>query len=186
VQKPQQPGFSRELLAAVKNWTKVSPHVFPLKSIRINHELNFKVYTKSGQEVGSSFMPAGREVVAVGLQGTTLTVSPSVGARMFAKINIDQTDFKQGVAYLFELRKWQRRRQQELLASQAIARQSAPSRPTRSPTSTRPATKPKNSGNKSDDSLFEDLPQPGDYGHGKFCICGDCRKKRLAQTGSLK
>ena len=184
--KPQQPGFSRELLAAVKNWTKVSPHVFPLKSVRINHELNFKVYTKSGQEVGSSFMPKGSEVVAIGLQGTTLTVSPSIGARMFAKINIEQTDFKQGVAYLFELRKWQRRRQQELLANQALARKNSPSRPTGSLASTRPATKPAQSGSKSDNSLFEDLPQPGDYGHGKFCICGDCRKKRLAQTGSLK
>ena len=29
--KPQVPGFSKELLAAVKNWTSVSPSVFPLK-----------------------------------------------------------------------------------------------------------------------------------------------------------
>ena len=157
-----------------------------MKSVRINHELNFKVYTRSGQEVGSSFMPKGSEVVAIGLQGSTLTVSPSVGARIFAKINIDQTDFKQGVASLFELRKWQRRRQQELLANQALASKNSPSRPTEPPASTRPVTKPAKSGSKSDNSLFEDLPQPGDYGHGKFCICGDCRKKRLAQTGSLK
>ena len=34
--------------------------------------------------------------------------------------------------------------------------------------------------------LFEDLPIPGDYGHGKFCICKDCREKRLAATGSMK
>ena len=35
-------------------------------------------------------------------------------------------------------------------------------------------------------SLFEDLPIPGDFGHGKFCICKDCREKRLAATGSMK
>ena len=34
-------------------------------------------------------------------------------------------------------------------------------------------------------SLFRDLPIPGDFGHGKFCICKDCRdKKELAATGS--
>ena len=184
--KPQQPGFSRELLAAVKNWTNVSPHVFPLKSVRINQDLVFKIYSKDRRAVvGSSSMPSGSEVVAVGLKGKALTVSPSVGANMFAAIDIDQTDFKQGVAYLFELRKWQRRRQQELQA-QALAQKNSSPRPSTTPTNTRPISKPTPSKKPSDNSLFEDLPQPGDYGHGKFCICGDCRKKRLAQTGSLK
>ena len=188
-QKPQQPGFSRELLAAVKNWTKVSPHVFPLKSVRVNQDLVFKIYSKDRRTVvGSSAMPSGSEVVAVGLKGKALTVSPAVGANMFASVDIDQTDFKQGVAYLFELRKWQHRRQQELQA-QALAQRNSP-RPSNTPTkpqpTSKPTSKPTPSKKPSDNSLFEDLPQPGDYGHGKFCICGDCRKKRLAQTGSLK
>ena len=184
--KPQQPGFSRELLAAVKNWTNVSPHVFPLKSVRISHDLIFKVYSKNRQAVvGSSALPGGSEVVAVGLKGKALTVSPSIGANMFASIDIDQTDFKQGVAYLFELRKWQRRRKQELQAQAIVQKNSSP-RPTNNPIKPRPSSKPPTSKKPSDNSLFEDLPQPGDYGHGKFCICGDCRKKRLAQTGSLK
>ena len=32
-------------------------------------------------------------------------------------------------------------------------------------------------------SLFEDLPQPGDYGHGKFCA--RIARTRLADTGSM-
>ena len=28
--------------------------------------------------------------------------------------------------------------------------------------------------------------RPPYFGHGRFCICKDCREKRLAQTGSLK
>jgi hypothetical protein len=184
--KPLQPGFSRELLAAVENWTNVSPHVFPLKSVRINKDLVFKIYSKDRQAVvGSSAMPSGSEVVAVSLKGKTLTVSPSIEANMLADIDIDQTDFKQGVAYLFELRKWQRRRQQELNA-QALARRNTSPPPSNPTTKPRPSSKPTTSKKPSDNSLFEDLPQPGDYGHGKFCICGDCRKKRLAQTGSLK
>jgi hypothetical protein len=183
--KPQQPGFSPELLAAVKNWNNVSPHVFPLKSVRIMQDLTFKIYSKSGQPMGSSPMVAGKEVVALGLKGRTLTVSPSVGARMFAQIDIEQTDFKQGVAYLFELRKWQRRRHQELQA-QALARRNSSTRPQNAPPPNRPSSRPATSKKTADNSLFEDLPQPGDYGHGKFCICGDCRKKRVAQTGSLK
>lgn len=184
--KPQQPGFSRELLAAVKNWSNVSPHVFPLKSVRVNQDLVFRIYSKDRRKVvGSSAMPSGSEVVALGLKGKTLTVSPSVGANMFASIDIDETDFKQGVAYLFELRKWQRRRQQELQA-QALAQKKSPSQPTSSTTRPNPSSSPSKPEEKPSNSLFEDLPQPGDYGHGKFCICGDCRKKRLAQTGSLK
>jgi hypothetical protein len=184
--KPLQPGFSRELLAAVKNWTNVSPHVFPLKSVKINQDLVFKIYSKDRRAVvGSSAVPSGSEVVAVGLKGKALTVSPSVGANMFAAIDIDQTDFKQGVAYLFELRKWQRRRKQELHA-QALARKNSSPPPSNTTTKPTPPSKTTPSKKPSDNSLFEDLPQPGDYGHGKFCICGDCRKKRLAQTGSLK
>ena len=30
------------------------------------------------------------------------------------------------------------------------------------------------------------IPDPLDFGHGRFCICKQCREKRLARTGSLK
>ena len=98
---------------------------------------------------------------------------------MRATIAIDQTDFKDGVAYLFELRKRQRVAYAERQAneSKTIA------------IKTGTASKQKSKSNppvKKSTPLFEDLPTPGDYGHGKFCICSDCRTKRLAQTGSIK
>ena len=70
-------------------------------------------------------------------------------------------DFKQGVAYLFELRKKQMaeyKRQQESKLSQKAPVADLQNR-------------------KSND-LFEDIPIPGDFGHGKFCICNDCRTKK--------
>ena len=39
------------------------------------------------------------------------------------------------------------------------------------------ASKNTNKNTNEDSSLFEDLPIPGDFGHGKFCICKDCREK---------
>ena len=53
-------------------------------------------------------LPAGREVVAIGHKGSTLIVSPSNKGTMRGSIAMDDTDFKEGVAYLFELRKRQR------------------------------------------------------------------------------
>jgi hypothetical protein len=182
--KPQMPSFSKELLAAVKNWNSVSKAVFPLKSVKVMQDLTFKAYSSSGQLMGSAPVPAGKEVVAVALRGRNLTVSPSIGSRMTASIHIDQTDFKQGVAYLFELRKVERARHEKDLKAKTIARQnSPPPSKTASSSDKLKVSKPKAT---ADNSLFMDLPIPGDYGHGKFCICGDCRKKRLAQTGSLK
>ena len=105
---------------------------------------------------------------------------------MTASIDIDQTDFKQGVAYLFELRKVERERYQQQLKNKTVAKNNSNTPkiiPNPSKTNGNAAKKPQK---QMDNSLFMDLPIPGDYGHGKFCICGDCRKKRLAQTGSLK
>ena len=98
---------------------------------------------------------------------------------MRGTIAMDDTDFKEGVAYLFELRKRQRA---------ALAKQKTKPIKTAEPvvaTTSTPTNKTKKNASKTT-SLFEDLPQPGDYGHGKFCICSDCRTKRLADTGSMK
>ncbi len=61
-------------------------------------------------------------MVAVGLYQGDLVVAPSLTGRMRGRIAIDDTDFKQGVAYLFELRNKQRaeyeKRQAELAQSQ--------------------------------------------------------------------
>jgi hypothetical protein len=112
-------------------------------------------------------------VVAVGLYQGDLVVAPSLTGRMRGRIAIDDTDFKQGVAYLFELRNKQRAEYEKRQAELAQSQQSE---------DVQSETKK----NKEDVSLFDDLPIPGDFGHGKFCICKDCREKRLAATGSMK
>lgn len=175
--KPEKAAFTPELLNAVKNWNAIPKSVFPLQAVTINKDVKFNIYSKSGQPIGSSMLPAGREVVAIGHKGNILAISPSNKGTMRGSIAMDDTDFKDGVAYLFELRKMQRlayakRKAEE---SENIAMK------TKSPASTKTAPKTKTS-----TPLFEDLPSPGDYGHGKFCICSDCRTKRLAQTGSIK
>ena len=135
------------------------------------------IYSISGQVVGSSILPAGREVVAIGHKGNLLSISPSNKGTVRGSISMDKTDFKDGVAYLFELRKMQR----SALVTKKPEVKPKPTNPVVSSSSIQPSKIGKKS-----TSLFEDLPQPGDYGHGKFCICSDCRTKRLAETGSIK
>ena len=171
--KPELPEFSEALLKAVSNWKKIPPSVFPLSSVTVKKEVNFVAKSSSNEIMARAKKAPGEEVVAVGLYQGDLLVAPSLTGRMRGRIAIDDTDFKQGVAYLFELRNKQRaeyeKRQAELAKSQK-------------------------SGNiqietikiKEEVSLFDDLPIPGDFGHGKFCICKDCREKRLAATGSMK
>ena len=105
---PQMPSFSKELLQAVQNWKRVPPSVFPLRSVSVQSPLTFRALSTQGQVIATSSLPAGKEVVALGLRGTTLTVSPSLRSPLRATIDLAETDFKQGVAYLFDLRKRQR------------------------------------------------------------------------------
>ncbi|OUU12065.1 MAG: hypothetical protein CBC00_03085 [Verrucomicrobia bacterium TMED40] len=172
---PQMPSFSKELLQAVQNWKRVPPSVFPLGSVNVQSPVTFKVLSTQGQVIATSSLPQGEEVVALGLRGNTLTISPSLNSKLRATIDIKETDFKQGVAYLFEIRKRQREYfEKERLRKLELAKSSAK------------GEKLKPVAEESTTSLFEDLPGPGDYGHGKFCICSDCREKRLADTGSMK
>ena len=52
---------------------------------------------------------------------------------MTASIDIDQTDFKQGVAYLFELRKVQRARYLENMKNRTVAQKNSSKPPPNSP-----------------------------------------------------
>jgi hypothetical protein len=175
--KPEKAAFTPDLLAAVKNWTVIPRSVFPRPAVTIKEDVKMNIYSISGQVVGSSILPAGREVVAIGHKGNLLSISPSNKGSVRGSISMDKTDFKDGVAYLFELRKMQKA---SLLAKKAAVKPKKIS-PIVPSTSSQPSKLVKKS-----TSLFEDLPQPGDYGHGKFCICSDCRTKRLAETGSIK
>jgi hypothetical protein len=168
--EPEQPEFSPELLSAVKNWQFIPKSVFPLAAVTIRQPIEFVAKTKDGQVVASAVMQPGEEVVAMGLMEKKLIVAPSLETKLRGNIDVQQTDFKQGVAYLFELRKKQReeyeRKKEEL----------AKLKNTNNHSVTIEETAPS----------LEALPIPGDFGHGKFCICKECREKRLAVTGSMK
>ena len=171
--KPELPEFSEALLKAVSNWKKIPPSVFPLSSVTVKKEVNFVAKSSTNEIMARAKKAPGEEVVAVGLYQGDLVVAPSLTGRMRGRIAIDDTDFKQGVAYLFELRNKQRaeyeKRQAELAQSQKSGDAEAETKKI-----------------KEEVSLFDDLPIPGDFGHGKFCICKECREKRLAATGSMK
>ena len=178
---PQSPTFTEELLASVKNWTAVPPSAFPLSGVTLKQPLNFEIKTPSGQVIGSFPCAVGDEVVALALVGDQLHVSPAKTSKQRNVLSVDETDFKTCVAYLFEVRKRQRKAYKAELARRASAPSSQPSptsnlRPSPSlvkkPSSGRPH-KPSGRG-----TLFEDIPPPMDFGHGKFCICRDCRTKR--------
>jgi hypothetical protein len=180
---PQAPAFTEELLASVKKWTAVPASVFPLSGVTLKQPLNFEIKTPSGQVIGSFARAAGDEVVALALVGNQLHVSPAKTSKQRNVLSVDETDFKTCVAYLFEVRKRQREAYETELARRASVPSSRPSptsnlRPSPSlvnkPSSARPH-KPSGRG-----TLFEDIPPPMDFGHGKFCICGDCRRQRKA------
>ena len=107
ITQPLQPEFSEELLKAVKNWKSI-PKVFPLSSVTVKETVEFIAKSTSGEIIARAKKQSGEEVVALGVVGNELILSPSKTGKMWGKIGIDQTDFKQGVAYLFELRKQQR------------------------------------------------------------------------------
>jgi hypothetical protein len=179
---PQAPAFTEELLAGVKNWTKIPPSVFPLSGVTLKQPLNFEIKTPSGQVIGTFPRAAGDEVVAVALVGNQLHVSPAKTSKQRNVLSVDETDFKTCVAYLFEVRKRQREAYAELVQRNSVAS----SRPgidsvQRQSTSLRketPSGKPQKPSGRG--TLFEDIPPPMDVGHGKFCICGDCRRQRKA------
>ena len=165
---PIEPKISKDLLKAVDGWNSIPQSVFPLSKVEIYKTVQFIVKNASGETIASTTMQPGQQVVALGLVGKELILSPSKNGKMRGKISIDHTDFKEGVAYLFELRKKQRS-EYEKKRSDIAKKQELLSKNT-----------PKDQ--YIDQALFQDIPVPGDFGHGKFCICEDCREKRLASV----
>ncbi len=165
---PEPLKFSKELLAAVQNWTRIPKSVFPAKPVITNIPVDLEVRTSSGQVIGSSLNPAGTELQVLGTKGNTLVVANLHNSKLRGEVDIDQTDFKQLLAYRFELNQRKKKEAQVFRAEQA---------------------KFKAGGNIEKPQPAQDIdeiPDPLDFGHGRFCICRDCREKRLAKTGSLK
>ena len=174
---PQAPAFTEALLASVKNWTAVPHSVFPLSGVTLKQPLNFEIKTPSGKVIGSFPRAAGDEVVALALVGNRLYVSPAKTSKQQNVLSVDETDFKTCVAYLFEVRKRQRKAHATELAlrrERKTSQTASTSVVRANPSSREPQELPKRG------TLFEDIPPPMDFGHGKFCICGDCRRQRKA------
>ena len=168
--EPIMPKFSDELLKAVNNWTRIPKSVFPLSAVTIKQAVQFSVKASDGQIMANSILPSGSEVVVVAASGNKLLLAPRKDAKMRGIISMDETDFKEGVAYLFDLRQRQNAEYKEMMKLKEQEQRSQAN-----------SAVPNNSKNtNSNYDLFEDIPIPGDFGHGKFCICNDCRSKRLA------
>jgi hypothetical protein len=165
---PEPPKFSNELLSAVQNWTRIPKSVFPAKPVIANIPVDLEVRTSSGQVIGSSLNPAGTELQVLGSKGNTLVVANLHNSKLRGEVDIDQTDFKQLLAYRFELNQRKKKEAQASRAEQATLKAEGK------------IVKPKPTQD------MDVIPDPLDFGHGRFCICRDCREKRLAKTGSLK
>ena len=108
------------------------------------------------------------EVQVLGIRGSTLIVAHLQNSKLRGEVNIDKTDFKQLLAYRFELNK---KKRLELAKDIPIQKSNTAS------------TVRKTTPSKTEQDV---IPDPLDFGHGRFCICKECREKRLAKTGSLK
>ena len=167
--EPVLPPFSEELLQAVQNWQKIPKSVFPLQAIELMKRVVLEAKSSTGKVIATSIVESGEEVTALGMdQGKLVVASPNM-LKLRGTIDVDQTDFKQMVAYLFELRKEQRERLKNRHADEKIEAVSSGS------------TKP-----GQNEKLDEEIPDPLDFGHGRFCICKECREKRQASAIKLK
>ena len=164
-----QPKFSKELLQAVGNWQKIPKSVFPLKNVSIREPVTFKLLGKNGQIMASIPFLSGKEVVAKSIVGTNLLISPTVASKLEAKISFENTDFQECVAFRFEMGK------------KIIKMRNATKNKSQNASNTSDSKNEKRGTADKGELLI-----PGDFGHGKFCICSDCRQKRLALTGSMK
>ena len=164
-----KPKFSKELLQAVDHWKKIPKSVFPLKNVGIQESITFELRGKRGKIMATLPFPAGKEVVVKSILGEKLLISPTISSNLVAKINIEDTDFKECVAFRFEMGK-------KIIEKREMTKKKAQSTAT-------------NITNKVEKVVTPETDQflvPGDFGHGKFCVCSDCRQKRLAITGSIK
>jgi len=181
IARPETTTFSQELLNAVHNWQAVPESVFPLSGITLKQPVTFQIRTASGQVIGNSPKAIGEEVTAVALRGQHLYVAPTKNSTHFAYLPVDQTDFKNCVAYLFEARKKEREAYNAKIATRK--NNSTGTKGRSSLSSTRNSQNGRGTLEKKPQqgSLFEDIndiPPPMDFGHGKFCVCGECRQKR--------
>jgi hypothetical protein len=168
--KPIIPSFSKELLEAVSNWEKIPKGVFPLESVQLSEDVHLEARTQNGKVIAKSIAEKGSKVTILGMDGRRLVVANPNSTKLRGVVEIEKTDFKQMVAYLFEYRKNQREKLKEKPKNQITSKD----------------IKVNKSNTPIEVEGDDFITDPLDFGHGRFCICRDCRERRLAQSGSLK
>ena len=99
---PEKPKYSDELLKAVQNWTRIPKSVFLPDPFYPRY---LSILLTSSVELLPTLSPAGSELQVLGMKGNTLIVANANNSKLRGEVNIDQTDFKQLLAYRFELNK---------------------------------------------------------------------------------
>lgn len=82
------PPVFQPIEAVVGNWNAIPPSAFP-RDVTLAAPASFQL------GAGSSSVPAGAKVVAVGHQGNRLIVAPSANSNLRGEMSMDDTDFKQ-------------------------------------------------------------------------------------------
>ena len=152
--------FSDELLKAVNNWNKVPKSAFPAKPVLSTIPVSLSAKTSSGIVIAQTISSPGSELQAIALNNSILTVANINNSKLQGQVNVDDTDFKELLSYRFELN-----RQIKKTIPQTKDVEKKQSSVQKQPTAT-------------------ELPDPLDFGHGRFCICKSCREKRLAKQSS--
>jgi hypothetical protein len=103
-------GFSPELLRAVNNWKQIPKSVFPIGNVTVFEEVELKFFGQNESVEGEAIIPSGNNFWVLGIEKDMLTISLSEVSKLKGSVEIDETNFKQKVANLFELRKKQRKK----------------------------------------------------------------------------
>ena len=198
---PLQPVAAPELLAYVDNWRAIPKTLFP-RQLTVNRQVQFVLRDRTGNSIGGSTYPSGSKLIAFEQVGGMVSVGPSETSPMRTLVGLAETDLKMVLIYAYEMAKYHRAQ----IASAhpprpvpvaPVGETSVPPSP-RPPVVNRPVSgaKPTPKANptprpgrqpkpKRNDSLFEDLPEPKDLGHGKWCVCKNCRSRRGAGRGGV-
>lgn len=99
----------------VGNWKKIPPSAFP-REIVILEPVEMVIAGGAGR----SSLPAGSKIMALGIEGSTLTIAPHPGASARSRIDIDQTTLKEVLGEVYE--NFKKRKTQAVLAQRDRAR----------------------------------------------------------------
>ena len=102
--------YTKNLLKAVNNWKQIPKSVFPIGNVTVFEEVELKTFSQNKSVESEAIIPSGNNFWVLGIEKDMLTISMSEVSKLKGSVKIDETNFKQKVANLFELRKKQRKK----------------------------------------------------------------------------